>query len=88
MKKSEIKVGGLYVAKVSGNLAKAIGNLMTVRVDAIREVRNSIRIHGGYRQSTGTVYDCTTLHTGCKVTFRNAQKFHSEVLRSKRKDKK
>lgn len=65
MKKSEIKVGGLYKAKVSNRLT-------TVRVDAIRE-------WGAPSVGTGTRYDVTNLTTGRKTTFRSAAKFREEV---------
>ncbi len=74
MKKNEIRVGGLYLAKVSGNLT-------TVRVDAICDVEE-VR---GWRNSTGRLrkavnrYDVTNLKTGRKTTFRSAAKFRSEV---------
>ncbi len=64
MKKAEIKVGGHYIAKVSGRI-------VTVRVDAIREC-------GGYDHNR-PVYDVTNLTTGRKTTFRSAAKFRSEI---------
>ncbi len=66
MKKSEIKVGGKYLAKVSGKLT-------TVRVDAIRE---RAYMSGGQSQH---YYDVTNLATGRQTTFRSAAKFRSEV---------
>lgn len=68
MKKAEIKVGGYYRAKVSGNL-------VTVRVDAIREVPGWVS--GTRSSSHQSVYDVTNLKTGCKTTFRSAAKFRS-----------
>lgn len=65
MKKNEIKVGGKYLAKVSGKLT-------TVRVDAIREREN-------HNDRTSTVYDVTNLATGQKTTFRSAAKFRKEA---------
>lgn len=62
MKKSEIKVGGLYRAKVSGRI-------VTVRVDAIRE---DWRPDG---RPLPTKYDVTNLATGRKTIFRSAVKF-------------
>ena len=62
MKKSEIKVGGHYVAKVSDKL-------VTVRVDAIRKAE--------YPTSGSARYDVTNLSTGRKTTFRSAMKFRS-----------
>jgi hypothetical protein len=64
MKKSEIQVGGLYVAKVSRQL-------VTIRVDEIRE-----RNWGPTGQLS---YDVTNLRTGRKTTFRSAAKFRSKV---------
>ena len=60
MKKHEIKVGGLYLAKVSGVVT-------TVRVDAIRE--------GTSFNRDATFYDVANLRTGRKTTFRSAAKF-------------
>lgn len=66
MKKSEIKVGGHYQAKVSGRL-------VTVRVDAIRE-------RTGYGSSRDrTVFDVTNLTTNRKTTFESAMKFRGVV---------
>lgn len=66
MKSKEIKVGGHYMAKVSGNL-------VTIRVDAIR-TRN------GYASvKDRTVYDVTNLKTGRKTTFESAMKFRGVV---------
>ena len=75
MKKSEIKVGGLYRAKVSNNL-------VTVRVDAIREEGSRVRPQSTARANysrINTYYDVTNLSTGRKTTFRSAMKFRSEV---------
>lgn len=73
MKKKDIKVGGKYIAKVSGNET-------TVRVDAIREIEGW---NGGsiYSRQTkaSTRYDVTNLRTGRKTTFRSAAKFRREV---------
>mgnify|MGYP001565539158 CR=1 FL=1 len=66
MKKYQIRVGGLYTAKVSGRHT-------TVRVDRIRPVVGITRGHGS------THYDVTNLSTGRKTTFRSAAKFRSEV---------
>lgn len=68
MKKAEIKVGGHYKAKVSGNL-------VTVRVDEIREVAGVRPMFG--RTPYSNVYDVTNLKTGRKTTFRSAAKFRS-----------
>lgn len=64
MKKSEIKVGGIYTARVGGKYT-------TVRVDAIREC-------SGWERDV-TRYDCTNLTTNRKVMFRSAAKFRKEV---------
>ncbi len=64
MKKSEIQVGGLYLAKVAGKIT-------TVRVDQIREC-------GGYDRDK-ILYDVTNLKTGRKTTFRSAAKFRASV---------
>lgn len=69
MKKSEIKVGGHYRAKVSRNL-------VTVRVDAIR---SGTRYLGSGKTSDTTVYDVTNLKTGRRTTFRSAMKFRNEA---------
>lgn len=68
MKKNEIKVGGLYTARVGGRYA-------TVRVDAIRD-------QSGWQRDC-TVYDVTNLDTGRKTTFRSAAKFRNEVTTTK-----
>lgn len=68
MKKNEIKVGGKYKAKVSGNL-------VTVRVDSIR----SSAYGEGKRND---LYDVTNLATGRKTTFRSAAKFRAEATNS------
>lgn len=64
MKKAEIKVGGLYKAKVSGNI-------VTVRVDRINE-------RDGFNAGKAT-FDVTNLTTGRKTTFRSAAKFRCEA---------
>lgn len=65
MTKSEIKVGGRYVAKVSGNMT-------TVRVDAIDE-------RSDWKGRTTTIYRVTNLKTGRNTTFRSAAKFRRQV---------
>lgn len=67
MKKNEIKVGGLYRARVSGNST-------TVRVDAIRPVTQY-----GSGDRNVVLYDVTNLATGRRTTFRSAAKFRFEV---------
>lgn len=68
MKKAEIRVGGLYTARISGRF-------VTVRVDAIREAIG----HAWHGTKEVTVYDVTNLNTGRKTTFRSAAKFRGEV---------
>ncbi len=76
MKASEIKKGGHYIAKVSGNL-------VTVRVDEIREMTAHRMNHfsGRLERSSQTVYNVTNLDTGRYATFKSAAKFRrpSEV---------
>lgn len=69
MKKNEIKVGSLYVAKVGANIT-------TVRVDAIREIRNVL---GFGTAKDYTRYDVTNVKTGRKTTFRSAMKFRKAL---------
>lgn len=65
MKANEIRVGGIYIAKVNGKLQK-------VRVDNIRK--------GGFTTGgSQTAYDVTNLATGRTTTFRSAAKFREEV---------
>jgi DNA helicase-2/ATP-dependent DNA helicase PcrA len=64
VKKNEIKVGGLYKAKVNGKV-------VTVRVDSIRERDGFKRVE--------TVYGVTNLSTGRTTTFRSAAKFREET---------
>lgn len=66
MRKNEIRVGGLYLAKISNNI-------VTVRVDSIREAEPT------QFKRAETVYGVTNLKTGRKVTFRSAAKFRAEV---------
>lgn len=70
MKKGEIKVGGLYLVKVSGQLT-------TVRVDAIRGIGSRLNATRNYLSTTR--YDVTNLRTGRLTTFRSAAKFRCEV---------
>lgn len=73
MKKNEIKVGGVYTAKVSGKLT-------TVMVTAIRK-----RMSGyGPRAREVTVFDVTNLSTGRKTTFASAMKFRAVARREDR----
>ena len=73
MKANEITKGGKYIAKVSGNL-------VTVRVDEIRETSRGRMAAGGYTYGTATVYDVTNLKTGRRTTFRSAAKFRRAVV--------
>ena len=71
MKKSEIKVSGHYLAKVSGKL-------VMVRVDAIREIDYQVKTRGPNIPAK-THYDVTNIATGRKATFRSAAKFRSKA---------
>jgi len=66
MKKSEIRVGGCYIAKINNKLT-------TVRVDTLREQSHNSR--------TTTVYDVTNLTTGRSTTFRSAARFRRPAAR-------
>lgn len=72
MKKSDIRVGALYTAKVSNKI-------VTVRVDAIRETTTGNGMRG---LKTGWAFDVTNLSTGRKTTFRSAAKFRSVATRN------
>lgn len=79
MKKTEIAVGGLYIAKVGNNIT-------TVRVDAIREVAGHVSggSYAGWTSAarkvvTKTLYDVTNMKTGRKTTFRSATKFRGKA---------
>lgn len=76
MKKSEVKVGGHYVAKVSGKIT-------TVRVDAIRKAvtgyKGKDHFSGKIKTRESTVYDVTNLTTGRSTVFKSAAKFGSVV---------
>ena len=75
MKASEIKVGHIYVAKVSGRF-------VDVRVDAINAV-DVPEFHG--RSGRGCTvqkrFSVTNLVTGRKLEFRSAAKFRREVTK-------
>lgn len=76
MKQNEIKVGGTYLARVSGMI-------VPVRVDAIRE-----RMAAPYnRPRKAMAYDVTNLATGRKTTFRSAAKFRGPVPAPVEEDK-
>lgn len=62
MRKSEIEIGGVYLARVSVKVVQ-------VRVDDIRE--------GTGFKGQGTSYDVTNLSTGRRTTFRSAARFRS-----------
>ena len=68
MRKNEIKVGGHYLANVSGQL-------VTVRVDKIRDNPGGF----GSTVGRGSLYDVTNLTTGRKTTFRSAAKFRQPI---------
>jgi hypothetical protein len=75
MKKAQIKVGGMYSARVAGRFT-------TVRVDAMREVARFARTgYGGSVYQDKTVYDVTNLTTGRKLTFRSAAKFRGPATK-------
>ena len=66
MLKSQIKVGGHYQSRISGNF-------VTVRVDSITEKSPSWG-------KAYTAYSVTNLKTGRKVTFRSAAKFRGPAV--------
>lgn len=66
MKKSEIKVGGHYLAKVNSRL-------VTVRVDKIGD--DDVGLCHGEVVRHGPYYDVTNLATGRRTIFRSAVKF-------------
>src|SRR5687767_12936373 len=75
MKANEIKVGGVYIAKVNNKLQK-------VRVDDIRLTFAPATPSAKMAWTSSRdvwVYDVTNLATGCKTTFRSPAKFRSEV---------
>lgn len=76
MKKSQIKIGGVYRALVNGKLVPC-------RVDSIEE---STQRRGGPLGGTcamkSQIYHVTNLATGRKTTFRSAMKFREEVQAS------
>ncbi len=72
MKASEIRVGGVYLMKVSGTVQR-------VRVDAITE-RETYRTSSiGRRTGFRTIYECTNLATRRKCQARSPSKFRKEV---------
>lgn len=76
MKKSEITVGGLYRAKVSGRV-------VTVKVEAIREVEKTMYRNGYTGMRTyyfAPVYDVLNTATGRRTTFRSAARFRGNAL--------
>ena len=75
MKANEIKVGHIYVAKVSGKLA-------VVRVDAVRRVSQQSRANS-LRFNAKNLYDVTNLGTDRKLVFRSAAKFRREATSEK-----
>lgn len=72
MKKDEIVVGGLYLAKVSDRV-------VTVRVDRIEEGHSTRGTNG--RKTI--YYEVTNLSTGRKTTFRSAAKFRGPAPQPK-----
>ena len=77
MKKAEIKVGGMYLAKVSGMVT-------TVRVDKIRQSPNG---RTGEFAREITVYDVTNVKTGRSTTFRSAAKFRIAVTKEQAEER-
>lgn len=74
MKKSEIEVGGVYEARISGNVVR-------VRVDEIRQRMYGRFVRNVYkRYHDRTLFDVTNLKTGRKATFRSAAKFRSKIM--------
>ena len=74
MRKSDIKEGKVYIAKVSGKIT-------LVRVDRIEsnKQRSYTGILGNKRTIRGTTcYWVTNLTTGRETTFRSASKFREE----------
>ena len=67
MKNAEIKFGGFYQARVSGDV-------VTVRVDGFGTRLADCRERG--------IYYVTNLKTGRKLTFQSSQKFRMEVSES------
>lgn len=72
MKRDEIKVGGLYTAKVTGKLT-------TVRVDAIEDCPYGPGMGQAYKGPGYTAYHVTNLATNRKAIFRSAAKFCSKI---------
>lgn len=72
MKRSEIKVGGIYKAKVSNKI-------VDVRVDEIQSTVKPMRNSGRYITVPTLLYQVTNLSTGRKTTFKSASKFRHEV---------
>lgn len=72
MLKKDIKVGGVYEAKVNGRLTK-------VRVDGIDERDGYKSVAFGYTTKSATRYRVTNLTTGRATVFRSASKFRAEV---------
>lgn len=72
MQRVNLAVGGLYRAKVSGNI-------VIVRLERIeaRPGYNSSR--SSYKAKGGTNYHCTNLKTGRQVVFKSAAKFRGPV---------
>lgn len=72
MLKKDIKVGGVYEAKVNGRLTK-------VRVDGIDERDGYKSVASGYTTKSATRYRVTNLATGRTTVFRSASKFRKEA---------
>lgn len=80
MKQKEIKVGGIYKAKVSNKI-------VSVKVTEIEESCTGSYKVGHPKPKRRTLYHVTNLSTGRKTTFRSASKFRSEVKKEEKKDK-
>ena len=72
MKKAEIKIGGLYMARV-------LGKFVAVRVDKILVGHVSVKPGEEAFEPCRAVYHVTNLSTGRKLTFRSAAKFRGVV---------
>lgn len=67
MKKSEIRIGGQYIAKVSNKLTTI----------TVREIVSREKTRYG---KTGTRYYCVNDKTGRDIVFRSTTKFYREVM--------
>ena len=88
MRKEDIVVGGVYLAKVSGQLVK-------VRVNDIEN--QTLRKHAGYsyngvpktyKSTSRTIYVVTNLRTGRVISFKSAGRFRKPIGEAHAKDTK